>query len=383
MAASQKQPAAKKAAPSAAAEPKKRAARLQQADVPAYSLPDALRVAEALRDDFANKSAAPLDLAKSLELSPNSSGFRMLTSAATAYGLTEGAAQSTLITLNDLGRRAVAPTEEGDDARAMREAVLKPRVIREFLEKYNGNLMPQKTIAMNVIETMNVPKDATERAYDMIIRNAEALGLLMDIKGKKYVKLDAPPQALKDAGQGDQRTEPDEYEAPPPDVQADGGGSSYAVAEAPVIPPKPPTDPVTNNRVFITHGKNQQVVEQIKKILAYGKFEPIVSAQLQTVAKPVPDKVMDDMRSCSAAIVHVGIEKVLMDEKGDQHPQINSNVLIEIGAAMALYPKRYVLLVEKGVTLPSNLQGLHEVRYEGEQLEFDATMKLLEVFSSF
>jgi predicted nucleotide-binding protein len=136
--------------------------------------------------------------------------------------------------------------------------------------------------------------------------------------------------------------------------------------------------------VFITHGKDATVVEQIKKILTYGKFEPVVSAQVQTVAKPVPDKVMDDMRSCSAAIVHVGTERVLLDEAGNQHPQINPNVLIEIGAAMApLYNPRFVLLVERGVTLPSNLQGLYEVRYEGEQLEFDATMKLLEVFSTF
>jgi predicted nucleotide-binding protein len=89
------------------------------------------------------------------------------------------------------------------------------------------------------------------------------------------------------------------------------------------------------------------------------------------------------MRSCSAAIVHVGVERVLLDEAGNQHPQINPNVLIEIGAAMALYNRRFVLLVERGVTLPSNLQGLYEVRYEGEQLEFDATMKLLEVFSTF
>jgi predicted nucleotide-binding protein len=84
----------------------------------------------------------------------------------------------------------------------------------------------------------------------------------------------------------------------------------------------------------------------------------------------------------SKAIVHVGIERLLLDEAGNQHPQINPNVLIEIGA-VALYNRRFVLLVERGVTLPSNLQGLYEVRYEGEQLEFDATMKLLEVFSTF
>jgi Predicted nucleotide-binding protein containing TIR-like domain len=40
--------------------------------------------------------------------------------------------------------------------------------------------------------------------------------------------------------------------------------------------------------------------------------------------------------------------------------QRNSNVLIEIGAAMALYDRNFILLVEEGTKLPSNLQGLYE-----------------------
>jgi len=41
------------------------------------------------------------------------------------------------------------------------------------------------------------------------------------------------------------------------------------------------------------------------------------------------------------------------------------------------------LLVERGVELPSNLHGLYEVKYEGEQLDHEATMKLLEAFNDF
>ena len=35
---------------------------------------------------------------------------------------------------------------------------------------------------------------------------------------------------------------------------------------------KPPT-----NRVFITHGKNKDIVAQIKELLRFGNFEPVVS----------------------------------------------------------------------------------------------------------
>ena len=137
------------------------------------------------------------------------------------------------------------------------------------------------------------------------------------------------------------------------------------------------------NRVFITHGRNRNILNQVKELVAYGKFEPVVAMEHETAAKPVPKKVMDDMRTCKAAVLHVSAERVLYEQDGREVPQINQNVLIEIGAAMALYGDKFVLLVEEGVTLPSNLQGLYECRYEGGELNMPATMKLLKAFSEF
>ncbi|WP_158595785.1 TIR domain-containing protein [Oleomonas cavernae] len=137
------------------------------------------------------------------------------------------------------------------------------------------------------------------------------------------------------------------------------------------------------NRVFITHGKNKKILEQVKELVAFGKFEPIVAQERETAAKPVPDKVMDEMRSCHAAVIHVGLEGMIKDQDGNEHPQINGNVLIEIGAAMALYGRNFILLVEEGAKLPSNLQGLYECRYSGDELNMPATMKLLKAFNEF
>ena len=60
---------------------------------------------------------------------------------------------------------------------------------------------------------------------------------------------------------------------------------------------------------------------------------------------------------------------------------INGNVLIEIGAAMALYGRRFILPVREGIKLPSNLQGLFEVRYSSDDLSGEATIKLLEAIN--
>ena len=84
------------------------------------------------------------------------------------------------------------------------------------------------------------------------------------------------------------------------------------------------------------------------------------------------------MRDCGAAIIHVDSEHVIEKDDGNKYYIINPNVLIEIGAAMALYGRRFILLVREGITLPSNLQGLYEVRYKGESLDGEATIRLLE-----
>ncbi|WP_417494012.1 TIR domain-containing protein [Maricaulis sp.] len=136
-------------------------------------------------------------------------------------------------------------------------------------------------------------------------------------------------------------------------------------------------------RVFLTHGKNQKILNQVKELVAYGKFDPVVAQEHESLAKPVPEKVLGDMRSCQAAVIHVSAEGMLLEPDGQTSPCINPNVLIEIGAAMALYGKNFILLVEEGISLPSNLQGLYECRYSGDELTHSAIMKLLKAFNDF
>ncbi|MCU1420188.1 MAG: hypothetical protein JWR57_1357 [Mycetocola sp.] len=360
----------------------KRKARLSQADVPAYSISEALRVPIALRDEYGKQPTRPLMVAAALNVSPTGGTFRMLSGAAVAYGLTDAAAQGESIGLTPLGRRAVAPTTEGDDLAALREAVLQPRAVREFLEKYDGSKVPSRAIALNVLEDMNVPSEVTVKALDMILENAAAAGFLQEINGQQYVnlngtgKVSAPADAVEEAA--DSGAEFYEARTPAPagaSVETPATVIPAAVASSNSI--------ASNKRVFVSHGKNSDIVGQIKELLNFGGFEPIVSVEKESVSKPVPDKVMDDMRTCGAGIVHVGSETRLIGEDGTPVTMLNSNVLIEIGAAMALYKRNFILLVEKGVTLPSNLQGLYEVRYEGDKLDYESTMKLLKAFNDF
>lgn len=351
------------------ADAKVKRARVSQSDFPNLTLSEASRIADAIWDNFAGKGAAPHTVAMALDLSPTSGGWRNLCGASIAYGLTDGGYNANEIVLTDLGRRAVAPTSEGDDLHAKQEAILKPTIMGQFFKRYDRAKFPKDNIAENVLVEMGLPKERASSLVELLKENGKSVGFIAETKTGPFVSLDAPATQSLQASENDD--------------DCSNADSNIETAIAPIEnqhhrpQPKATEDEKPNNRVFITHGKNHKILDQIKEVVELGGFSPVISTRTETAAKPIPEKVLDDMRSSGAAIIHVGSEGTLTDENGDSHQQINPNVLIEIGAAMALYEGRYILVVEEGVKLPSNLQGLYESRYSGDSIEFQAGMKIL------
>ncbi len=351
----------------------KKRINISQTDIPTYSLSKALRVAAAIHQNYGKEPAKPLWVAQAMNVTPTSSNFKMITGASIAYGLTEGGYNAGTISLTPLARRILAPKTEGDDLLAKREATLRPRIVADFLRKYDDSPLPAEAIAINVLEDMGVPRERAKSVYELILESASEVGFFKTIKEKRYVDLQGSATNITSSAEGllseDEATVPDETNG---SLIEDARNSSKLA----------PINPNTNNsRVFITHGKNQTFIEPIKKLLTFGGFQAVVAAEKQTVSQPVPEKVMEAMRSCGAAIIHIDAEQRLIDGDAKEHAILNPNVLIEIGAAMALYGKRFILLVRDGVQLPSNLQGLYEVRYLGDSLDSDVTIKLLEAIN--
>jgi predicted nucleotide-binding protein len=350
---------------------------VSQADVPIFSLEDSLRVARALVDNYNCQPATPLQVASALDMTPTSGGFRNLCGSSIAYGLTSGGYNAQQILLEPIGRKILKPTTENEDLNARREAVLRPRVLGEFLRKYSGGSLPRQDIALNVLQDLGVPRDRSDAVHQLIIESARSVGFIREIKGKSFVDLSGVSVSIN----GDEQPIDDEGE------KSENGHQEHADSRANVHPPlvTPVSSQAISNqdarRVFVTHGRNKTFLDPIKRLLAFGEMTPVVSVERQSVSKPVPDKVMDDLRGCGAAIIHVDEELRLVDKDANEHVVINPNVLIEIGAAMALFGRRFILLVKKGLTLPSNLQGLYEVRYDGDSLDGDATIRLLEAIN--
>ena len=352
--------------------------RVNQTDFPQLSLEKALRIAQCIYDNFAGTSAAPHQIAMALDFAPTSGHWRNLCGTSIAYGLTEGGYNADEIILTSLGKKIVAPEEEGDEVIGKAESILQPRIMKEFFQKYNKNKFPRDDIAENVLVTLGLPKERTSVAVDVLKENGSFTGVIQDTKTGLFVALDSPRPLMTEQSENDlENGQIDDS----PQVDTDESIETETLSKGHEY--EKPSESVENNRVYVSHGKNRKIVNQLKPILEFGKFEPVISVEQETTAKPVPEKVFDDMRSCSAAVIHVDKEAEFEDDEGKKHVKINDNVLIEIGAAIALYKKKFILLVQKGISLPSNLQGLYKCEYEGDVLDSDATMKLLKTFNEF
>jgi len=153
--------------------------------------------------------------------------------------------------------------------------------------------------------------------------------------------------------------------------------------ETPGAPDPPAKQPVKPEplRVFIAHGQNNEIVEQIETMLGLADFDSEVAENEETTAIPVPNKVLDAMRRCQAGIIAVTVDEGRKD--GDGKYVLNENVLIEIGAAFVLYERRVVLVWDKRLSVPSNLQGLYRCEFEGDELSWSAGMKLMKAIQGF
>lgn len=349
--------------------------RVSQSDVPTFSLDQAVRVAKALANDFGLRPARPLQVAQSMGVQPTSGPFRAICGSAIAYGLTEGGYNASQIALTQLGRRIVAPTVEGDDALALREAVLRPRIIREFLTRYDGAKFPRHDIACNLLVEMGVPRESTKRVLELVVESAKCVGFLRVINSVAFVDLQGTPQPASAS-----QEPPTEEDTSGNDDVSQVDVATMGVAGAPSHPQTQQNAELKNTRVFISHGKNLQIVSQIKTLLNVSEVEYEIAIEEESLAMPVPEKVLGSMRKCNAALICVTV-----DEKptGAFSSEVNQNVLIEIGAAFVLYDKRVILLWDKRLHVPSNLQGLYRCEFQGNELSWTEGMKLMEAIKNF
>ena len=333
---------------------------VSQADVPRHTITEALRVARAIADHYGKEPTRPLAVAKAMGMKPRTGKFETLTGASVAYGFTEGGSRADKIALGSLGRRVVAPTSEGDDILAKREALLRPRVIREFLVKYDGSPLPREDIGQNVLEEMGVSAQATSRTQELIVKSAKELGLITDINGSQYVDLDG---AVASDNSVEDELETLEEQLSDDDVTEEA--SEVVVDRA--SPPAAPAQVSRPNAIFVG-GRKGKARDQLVKLLAEYGIPYKVAEDEPNKGRPIPQKVKDTMEECGAAILIFTADEQYRDEDGNPVWKPSDNIVHELGASGVLYEDRIIVFKEEQVHLASNFESIGFIEFSEGQL---------------
>lgn len=200
-----------------------------------------------------------------------------------------------------------------------------------------------------------------EDALAMIVENAETIGAFRTMTGDRYVSLAPLVQRGAVSASRPEESAPESS----PSAQETGAPS---VPEASGLGDKRPV-----SAIFVGHSKGTKVLEQVKQLLELADLRAEVAVEQETAAIPVPDKVFDAMSRSDATIMCVTADA---GQGGNGGYQVNPNILIEIGAAYVRHDKRLVLLWDRRVAVPSNLQGLYRCEFEGDELSWEAGTKL-------
>lgn len=336
---------------------------------PKYSLLDSLQIAVTIRDNNAGQPYNRIDLAASLGKTPSSSEFRNLITASGKFGITEGSYKAERISLTSIGQSIVSPMSDEEKSTGLLQALYTIGFYKDFFEKFKNNRLPRKDLLINTLEReFDIPNSDCEQCYDLLFKNASELGLLKDVSGAPYVRFDSPKVTEIEVEDNTKTTEdnvPSDQESLIPEIP-DPGFSTVPPPEKPAISYKP--------KIFISHSKNMKILDQIKSNLDFGGFSYNVAIETETTAIPIPEKIFGMMRECNCGIVNVSADE--QERREDGSFGINANVLVEIGAAFLAYNQRVILLVDKRLTLPSNLQGLYRCEYTGDELDSGAVTKL-------
>jgi len=331
---------------------------------PKHTLEQALVVVNAIQDKNAGKPMRRLFVADAIGRKPSSSEFKYLLSSSFKYGLTEGTEKSEHIDFTPLGQSIAKPRSPEERIAKLQEAALKPDLFKRAYDHYNNSKWPTDgPFFRNVLERdFGVPSEWTDDCVKVLNENGRFSGIVRDVAGSPHVIL------------GDYTSAAISVESQEEAVFAEKLPGLSVTEKAP--PPTP-----TISRVFISHSKNVKILGQLKQMLKFGGFDAEIAQERETTAIPIPEKIFNGMRKCDCAVINVSADE--QEKRDGENYGINQNVLIEIGGAFLLYDRKVILLVDRRIKLPSNLQGLSILYYDGDELSWDTGMRLQEALTGF
>lgn len=334
-------------------------------EFPKHTLEESLRVAQAVEDANGGNPYPPTDVAIALGISPGSSDWRSLSSAAIKYGLTTGSYKSERISLTSLAVRIVSPTSEEDRAAALFEAALMPTTFRSIFDHFKNKKLPAEQFLHNTIaREFGVPKEHAATCGEIFTSNAMFIGLTRTTATGPWLGTEpsriaglvsvSPPDEMSDEDVDDGGQDPDPTEDFPRGDQ---------------VPPPPAPPSGRDNAVFVGHGKNKKPLEQLQKILNEYSIPFKVAVDEPNRGRPISEKVAQVMGQCGAGVLIFTADEEFRTVDGNVVWRPSENVVYELGAASILYGGRIIIFKEKGVTFPSNFREIGYIEFDKDALD--------------
>lgn len=134
-------------------------------------------------------------------------------------------------------------------------------------------------------------------------------------------------------------------------------------------------------RFLIACGARTQTLSRLQAMLELLEIEHRTALSSEADAFPFDDEMFAAMRECSAALVVVTPDDYHTDETGAC--ALNPNAIHLINTCFVLYDRRVALLWDKRVPSPFKLSSMLTFTLDGDDLTWDAGVKLMRVVKDF
>lgn len=345
---------------------------------PVVALKEALVIANGLREFNAGRPMNRILLAEALNLAPASSRYRDLITAANKFGLISGNYASDTLALTPLGERVTHPQSEEEHLNGLRQAMDKVGLFAKLLGHYNNNRLPAPELLKSILEKAPFSVDPawSGEAAQVFFTTGLFTGVIRDVNGTTWVIREAGrPVAAEPRESGDRdEDDGDETSGQEPLVATSVGVVSRpatAPAEVPSTVPTIREGPVaaaSNRQFFVAHGRDRTALGQLQSILKDLDIPYVVAEEEPNIGRPIPQKIADLMRVCSAGIFIFSGDEEVTDPSGAKVMRPRPNVVYELGAASFQYGQRIVIFKEVGVEFPTDFRDLGYIEYEKDFL---------------
>jgi predicted nucleotide-binding protein len=123
----------------------------------------------------------------------------------------------------------------------------------------------------------------------------------------------------------------------------------------------------TAPKAFIAHGGDSAALRKLHSFLEALGVEPLVVEIEPSEGRLTETQVDEHMKQADCAIILATYGHVKDVKTGKKHPRLN--VVDELGRCRKVFPHRTILLLEKGVDLPSNVSGIVYEHFTNQNME--------------